>query len=77
MFVVTQSMDASQQKEVMTALQGFLDKKEVIKLNMAVNKFSFPIQNRSFITRAVCFVFERTRAPRHFLLGKGHPMRKL
>ncbi|XP_033635343.1 ATP synthase subunit O, mitochondrial-like [Asterias rubens] len=31
------SMDASQQKEVMTALQGFLDKKEVIKLNMAVD----------------------------------------
>ncbi|XP_071801470.1 ATP synthase subunit O, mitochondrial-like [Asterias amurensis] len=31
------SMDTSQQKEVMTALQGFLDKKEVIKLNMAVD----------------------------------------
>ena len=27
--------------------------------------------------RAVCFVFERARAPRHFLFGKGHPMRKL
>ena len=25
----------------------------------------------------VCFVFERAWAPRHFLLGKGHPMRKL
>ena len=24
-----------------------------------------------------CFVFERARAPRHFLLGKRHPMRKL
>ena len=29
------------------------------------------------ILRAVCFVFERARAPRHFLLGKGHPMMKL
>ena len=27
--------------------------------------------------RAVCFAFERARAPRHFLLGKGRPMRKL
>ena len=26
---------------------------------------------------AVCFVSERARAPRHFLLGKGHPMMKL
>ena len=25
--------------------------------------------------RPVCFVFKRARAPRHFLLGKGHPMR--
>ena len=24
----------------------------------------------------VCFFFERARAPQHFLLGKGHPMRK-
>ena len=34
----------------------------------------------SLVTRVlkpVCFVFERARAPRHFLLGKGHPMRKL
>ena len=27
-------------------------------------------------TRPVCFVFERTMAPRHFLIGKGHPLRK-
>ena len=27
--------------------------------------------------RAVCFVFERASAPRHVLLGKGHPMMKL
>ena len=26
--------------------------------------------------RPVCFEFERARAPRHFLFGKGHPMRK-
>ena len=25
-------------------------------------------------SRHVCFVFERTRTPRHFLLGKRHPM---
>ena len=29
------------------------------------------------IHRAVCFVFERARAPRHCLFGKGHPMRKM
>ena len=28
-------------------------------------------------TAGVCFIFEMARAPRHFLLGKGHPMRKL
>ena len=27
--------------------------------------------------RPVCFVFERARAPWLYLLGKGHPMRKL
>ena len=27
--------------------------------------------------KPVCFVFERARTPRHFLLGKGHPIRKL
>ena len=29
------------------------------------------------IYRPVSFVFARARAPRHFLLGKWHPMRKL
>ena len=29
------------------------------------------------LVRAVFFVFERARAPRHFLLGIGHPMMKL
>ena len=27
--------------------------------------------------RPICYVFERARTPRHFLLIKGHPMRKL
>ena len=27
--------------------------------------------------KTVCFVFDRASAPRHLLLGKGHPMRKL
>ena len=38
-------------------------------------------QLRMFIVvvscKPVCFVFERARTPRHFLLGKGHPIRKL
>ena len=29
------------------------------------------------INRPVCFIFERAGAPMHFLLGKGHPMKKL
>ena len=29
------------------------------------------------IGRPVCFVFERAKAPRQFLLDKGHPMWKL
>ena len=29
------------------------------------------------INRPVCFIVERARAPRHFLLGKGLPMKKL
>ena len=28
-------------------------------------------------SRAVCLVFERVRAPRHFFLGKGHAVMKL
>ena len=31
----------------------------------------------TLVYRAVCFVFERARAPRHFLLGEGHPLMKL
>ena len=29
------------------------------------------------IFRPVCFNFQRARAPKHFLLGKGHPMNNL
>ena len=36
------------------------------------------VSNRKIqIFRALCFVFQRARATRHFLIGKGHPMRKL
>ena len=30
-----------------------------------------------YYTGHVCFVFERARVPRHFLLGQGHSMRIL
>ena len=42
------------------------------KLSHVAAKFFFFI-----MARPVCFIFERARAPRHFLLGKGYPMRKL
>ena len=35
-----------------------------------------PFKN-DWVTIPVCFVFERARAPRQFLLGKGHPLRVL
>ena len=40
-------------------------------------KFPFELVDKEVrMYRPVCFVFERARAPRHFLFGKGHPMRK-
>ena len=45
-------------------------------INMLVGFYKI-VQNDTVHMQAVCFVFERARATRHFLFGKGQPMRKL
>ena len=39
---------------------------------------NYPLELNNYLSHMpVCFVFERARAPRHFLLSKGHPMSQL
>ena len=52
------------------------DSSQQIEIVLALFKIKFHACHISS-TRAVCFVYERARAPRHFCLGKGHPLMKL